>query len=306
MAQLLRGQSFQLGSSLQEPSAVAQKTRTKKSFRNRLNLGTHWNDLNKCVSPLPGKRVNELALTDVLLVLGDAATVPGSDWWEPFCFLFCLFLNWYFKPPLFCFPFLPLALHMKSVSYFCIFPFAHGGKPHPHLRRTDTTRQTPPCGWEPQPDTACGTERGEYVCVCGYKWEIVLRRVKAMLELNAWRKVCVQSGNKEMNVFCFVYQELFFSENCILLLETISLFPLHPRGCCHSNIPSPQPYKTESCPRTRQNWKFWMKKNPSGDKLNTCSVVLPVITYPATYENSVSNNKADVQNNAEMETVQVS
>lgn len=52
---------------------------------------------------------------------------------------FLPFLNWYFKLQLFCF--LLLVLHMKYVSYFCIFYLAYRLNLHPYLGKMDTDQQ---------------------------------------------------------------------------------------------------------------------------------------------------------------------
>lgn len=113
--------------------------------------------------------------------------------------------------------------------------------------------------------------------ICGYKRKIVLCSAKALFELNVWRKdVCMCW--EQTSIHCFVCQEVPFSQNCILLLfegtfllllQTITEF--HPPSHMHQS-PVPEYTKLE----VREEGESFLVKT-----LNTCSIVLLIITYAA-------------------------
>lgn len=156
------------------------------------------------------------------------------------------------------------------------FSFSLQSRLHLYLRRLDTTQHLSGLDMEATAGRGMRTENILIKKYCGYKGKersvVINERLtciwqKHCLNLTYGERVCVQAGKKEVDVYCFVYQELPFSENSILfLLEGIFLLPSQSSECCQPQCSIPEVIQIRVLPQNMLNWKCGMKKKISGDK----------------------------------------
>ena len=168
---------------------------------------------------------------------------------------------------------------MSVISAF--FHLAHRVKLHPNLRRMDTNRQTVGLGMGATARHSMW-DRREYVCVCGYKW----KDCTAFGTSIAWTQrmeegcVCRLGTKKWMSAAWSTKNSLSLWELCITpcgenspvgitTAWVLSVKVSHPLSHTKQS-PAPEPDKTGS-----SGWKRILLVT----KLNTCSVVLAIITH---------------------------